>query len=124
MNLKRFWQSLGYAARGIATVFRQEQNFRIQVIMTVMILFLTWFFSLTKAETIVIIILVMLVLILELLNTVVEKFVDLLKPRLTYQVEVIKDMMAAAVFLASIGSLIVGLVIFWPHLVDLARLFL
>ena len=48
-----------------------------------------------------------------------EKFLDLVKPRLHYHVEVIKDVMAAAVLLASFGSVIIGLFIFIPHLVEL-----
>ena len=46
-------------------------------------------------------------------------FLDLLKPRLSPQVETVKDIMAGAVLLASIGSVIVGAIIFIPYIVPL-----
>ena len=52
------------------------------------------------------------------MNTAVEKFMDVVKPRLHAQVEVVKDIMAAAVFLASLGSIIIGSFIFIPRLVE------
>lgn len=56
-----------------------------------------------------------LVLILEVVNSVFEQLVDLLKPRLHYVVGEIKNMMAAAVLLASLAAAVVGGVIFWPY---------
>ncbi len=117
MNLKRLFQSFRDAGRGVKIVFQNEQNFRLQFFLSILIIFLMYFFPLSKSERIVVIMLIALVLILELLNSAVERLVDLFKPRLSWQVEMIKDIMAAAVLLASFGSLIIGLVIFWPYVI-------
>jgi diacylglycerol kinase len=56
---------------------------------------------------------------MELLNTALEYFTDLLKPRLHHYVSLIKDIMAAAVLLTALGSAVIGLIIFLPHFIKL-----
>lgn len=116
---KRLIKSFRDAGKGVKYVFLHERNFRIQLLMTVLVLVLTFVFELKQFEIIVILMLVVLVLILEFLNSALEKFVDILKPRLHYQVAVVKDIMAAMVLLASLGALVVGTIIFWPHVYEL-----
>ena len=69
-------------------------------------------------KKIIVLLLIVLVLVLELLNTAIEKFVDLVKPRFHGHAEVIKDVMAASVFVSSLGSLLIGLIIFIPYIVE------
>ena len=57
----------------------------------------------------------MTVLVLELLNSSIERLVDLAKPRLHEEAGTIKDLMAGAVLLASMVAVIVGILIFWPY---------
>lgn len=71
---------------------------------------------------IVILLLVLSVLILELLNSALEKFLDILKPRLQLHVARVKDIMAAMVLLASIGALVIGGMIFLPYIIEIIRL--
>ena len=97
-------------------MFRHEQNFRLQIAVAVVVLIAGIMLKLDRAEFILIFFLIIAVIVLELINSAVEKFADLLKPRLSHQIEVIKDIMAAMVFLAAFGSLVIGLIIFWPHL--------
>ena len=119
MRVKRVFQSFYDAINGIKYVFRHEQNFQIQLLLTIFVVFLVWFFPLSKGEIIVIILLIFLVLILELMNSAFEKLADVLKPRLSQQIAMIKDIMAAMVLVASIGALIIGMIIFWPYLFEL-----
>ncbi len=56
------------------------------------------------------------VIILEGLNTVLERVIDLAEPRYHEAVKEIKDGLAATVLLAALGAAIVGVVIFWPYL--------
>jgi len=123
MNIFRFWQSLRDASRGVDYVFHHEQNFRLQIFLALLTLLLTFFFNLRGYEIILIILLIVLVLILELLNSVLEKFIDLLKPRLDYQVKIIKDIAAGMVFISSIGALIIGVIIFWPHVIEFIKFY-
>lgn len=119
MNVNRFARSLKDAWRGVKFVFKHEQNFRIQVFSALCVVGVGWYFHLSKPEWILVIFLILSVITLEFLNSAVEKFSDILKPRLDYQVEVVKDIMAGVVFLTSLGAIIIGAIIFWPHLVVL-----
>lgn len=121
MNISRFGQSVRDASRGVKFVFKHEQNFRIQTFVAVCVLLAGWYFRLSKPEWILVIFLILSVVTLEFLNSAVEKFSDILKPRLDYQVQVVKDIMAGVVSLTSIGAVIIGIIIFWPHIASYVR---
>lgn len=70
-------------------------------------------------ERILLLLIISLILVLELINATFEKMVDVLKPRIHSYVEIIKDLMAAAVLFASLGAAVIGLVIFVPHFIKL-----
>jgi diacylglycerol kinase len=57
-----------------------------------------------------------LVFILEMINTIVERLLDVLKPRLHEYVKDIKDIMSAMVLISALSSVAVGLIIFLPYL--------
>ncbi|PIS42639.1 MAG: diacylglycerol kinase [Candidatus Kerfeldbacteria bacterium CG08_land_8_20_14_0_20_40_16] len=113
------WQTLSksfrYAGRGIRYAFKNEQSFRFQLIASVVVLTIMFLFPLSNWERIVLILLIFMVLALELVNTTFEKMIDILKPRVHFYAEVVKDLMAAVVLIASLGALIIGLYIFLPY---------
>ena len=55
------------------------------------------------------------VLVLELLNSMVERLVDLMKPRLSAYVADVKDLTAAAVLMAAAFATLIALLILMPH---------
>jgi diacylglycerol kinase len=109
---------MNYAAKGLHHIFTHEQNFRIQCVIGLFVFLCSIFLPLGTIERIVIIGLILMVLILEICNSVVEQLADILKPRLNYQVKSIKDMMAAAVLIAALGSLGIGAYIFTPYFIE------
>ena len=113
-HFKRFVKSISYASRGIRSAFK-EQNFKIQVLFAIIVIFLMIIFHLKLWETIVLLMMIILVLVLEIINSIFERIVDILEPRVHPYAKNIKDMMAAAVLVASLGALIVGCLIFWPY---------
>mgnify|MGYP006430302041 CR=1 FL=1 len=115
MNLKALVKSLRYAAKGILYTFQNEQNFRFQIIAAFVVIVLMMVFPLQNWERILLSLVIFMVLILELINTAFEKIVDVLKPRVHFYVEIVKDIMAAVVLLASLGALMIGIYIFFPH---------
>ncbi|MFA6486258.1 MAG: diacylglycerol kinase family protein [Candidatus Magasanikbacteria bacterium] len=118
-SVKRFFKSFRDAVRGVSYTFLHEQNFRVQIFVGIIAIALAFFLPLRRAEQILILLMTLMVLSTELLNTAVEKFCDLLIPRLHQQISVIKDVMAGAVLLVSIGAGVIGAMIFWPYLVNL-----
>jgi len=121
IRFKRLFKSFKYALTGLNKVFWEEQNFRIDLIIAILILWLAVFLKIMVWQFIILVLVIALVLILEIINSIFERFVDLLKPRIHEYVKDIKDMTAAAVFIGALASIIIGILIFLPYIV--ARFF-
>ena len=119
MNFKRLQKSFSDAWHGVSYVYKHEQNFKMQLFIGILIIIFMLVFGLSKSEMAVILLLVLLVLILELLNSALEKFLDILKPRMHLQTALIKDIMAAMVLSASVGSILIGGLIFYPYIIKI-----
>ena len=116
LRIKRLFKSFKYAINGLIKIFKEEQNLRIQFFLGFLVLSLSWFFKIEKIELLLLIISIGLVLLMETINSAIERVADVLKPRINDYIKEIKDITAAAVMIASIISLIIGFVIFWPHI--------
>lgn len=121
VSLRRLLQSFRDALRGVRHVFRSEQNFRIQIFSATVVMLASIYFPLHSWEIVLLVLLVVMVLTMELLNSALERLADLLKPRLHHYVGTIKDIMAAAVLITSLGALIIGVIIVWPHFISLLK---
>ena len=119
IDFKKLKKSFTYAAKGIRIVFREEQSFRVQIIVGTVVVILMFVFGLSKAEKALITLAIVFVLVLELMNSIFERMVDMMKPRIHHYVEDIKDIMAGSVLVASFGALLIGVLIFWPYISDL-----
>lgn len=119
IRLGRLLKSYGYAVKGLFKTFREEQNLKIQTFASLAVLILGIYFRLSRLEWAVLTIVVCLVLTAEIANSAIERVTDVLKPRINTYVKEIKDIMAAAVLLSSIAAIVVGLIIFWPHVLAL-----
>ncbi len=115
LDARRFLRSLRFAVKGIVTLAREEQSFRIQLIAAGVLAVLMYAFELTRGEKALLVVVAAMTLVLELLNGAVERLVDLFKPRIHAYAEQIKDMMAGAVLVSSVGALLAGVLVFWPH---------
>ena len=113
----RFFKSARHALNGLSAVLKTEPNFFVQAIIFLIMIGLGLFFRVNQTEWVVIVFSAVLVLILEIINTSIEKILDLLKPRLDDRVGLIKDMMAGAVLLSALAALVIGLLIFIPYMV-------
>ena len=108
--LKRF----GYAFKGIKYAFRNEQSVGIHFVATILIITLSIIKSIKSTEAIALSLTVGIVWVAELLNTAIEKLADKVSPDFDIQIKYVKDISAAAVLMASLTALVVGLIIFIP----------
>ena len=120
-SYKKLIKSIKSAIAGLILVFKNEQNFRVQIYAGIIVICLAVFFRISKLEWIIILLLILLVLLTEMVNTAIEKFNDLLKPRLHHYVHTIKSIMAGSVLLVSIVALIIGIIIFSPYFINLLK---
>ncbi len=108
-------KSFGHAWRGLILAFRTERSFRLQIGAGLIVVVLLMILPFRDWERVLLLLAIAAVLVLELLNSMVERLVDLVKPRLHQYVRDIKDLMAAAVLVASLFALVIGLMILWPY---------
>lgn len=115
-EITRFAKSFRHAFRGLRYAAVHERNFQIELVIAFFILVSIFVLKLKSWEAIVLILMTMWVLVAELTNTVVERVVDILKPRVHPYARLIKDIMAAVVLISSVVAGIVGIIIFLPYI--------
>ena len=116
-KIKRLLKSFTYAFRGLFKTLSEEQNLQIQSLIGLTAIVLGWCLEIKAWEWCVLLLVIFIVILMEMMNSAVERIVDILKPRLDAYVKEIKDIMAAAVMLASLVAVIIGLIIFLPYFI-------
>ena len=107
-----FWNAI----KGVMWLIKSERNFQIEVSALLINVFLILYFKLTANDAALIFAVSFAVLGLEILNTCVEKICDIIQPEFDERIKIIKDIAASAVFLMSIGAVIVGLLVYSKYL--------
>ena len=110
-----FTENLRYALTGIAIAWREELNFKIHVVFAIATPLLGWYLGISKSEFLFVIFMIGLVMTAEIFNTALEELCDKFQPEHDPHIGKIKDLAAAAVLVASITAIIVGLIIYTPY---------
>jgi diacylglycerol kinase (ATP) len=110
------YKSFGFAFKGILLSLR-ERNKKIQTFLALIVVILGFVFDITVTEWCILLLCITLVLVLEMLNTVVERIVDLVSPGYNEKAGQIKDIAAGSVLVASILVSVIGVIIFSKYLV-------
>jgi diacylglycerol kinase len=118
-NFKKLFRSFRHAGRGLKYVLKNEQNFQLEILIGIFVVLLMFILDIRDWQKVALFLVIFSVLAMELVNTIMERVVDILKPRIHPYAQLIKDIMAAAVLIASVGAIVVGSIIFYPYLRDL-----
>lgn len=121
-SIKSLFKSFSHAWQGLLIAFKEEQSFRYQIVGALIVAILIFIFPLDRWERALLVLCIGGVLVLELLNSIIERFVDIVKPRVHEYARIVKDLSAAAVLVMAITAVILAIIIFWPHLYLLGRL--
>ncbi|HZW68537.1 MAG TPA: diacylglycerol kinase family protein [Pseudogracilibacillus sp.] len=108
-----------FALNGIKEAVLKEGNLRIHLIATIVVLAFAFYLKVSLIEWLFLLLAIQIVIITEMLNSVIERIIDYVKPEIHPQAKVIKDMAAGAVLLAAIFAVITGMMIFLPKLIQL-----
>lgn len=108
MKNRPFRARLGFAFEGLKDAWRRERSFRSQVVIALAAVFATAALRPGFLWSAAIALSIALVLAIELINSAVEWMIDELHPGVSPEVKRIKDGTAAAVLVASVGALAVG----------------
>lgn len=111
-------KSFKYAISGIVYASK-EKTFKILLIIALIVTLFAIFIPVTLIEFSVLVLTIIIILGLELLNSQVERTLNIISPEKNQTVKEIKDISAAAVLIACLGSIIIGLLIFLPHILEM-----
>ncbi|HVZ58593.1 MAG TPA: diacylglycerol kinase family protein [Patescibacteria group bacterium] len=111
-------QSFQFAWQGIRYALKHDKNFTIHLAATVLVIGLTIYFDVSPFEIGLLGVMILLVIIAEMLNTAIEKMVDLITKEYREEAKIAKDVSAGMVLMASLGALVVGVIIFTPYLLN------
>jgi diacylglycerol kinase (ATP) len=106
-----------HALAGIRDFATREQHARIYAGATIGVIILAFGFKVSIAEWIAIILVSGFVWVAEMLNTCIEKILDLISEERSADIRFIKDVAAGAVLLASLTALVTGLLLFIPKMI-------
>lgn len=106
------FSSLGYALAGWLYMLRRQKNTRIMSVASIVIFTVGFWLGISRMEWVAIVLAITIVWLAEFLNAGIEAAVDLASPEIHPMAKVGKDVASAAVLLAVVASIIVGLLIF------------
>jgi diacylglycerol kinase (ATP) len=112
-------RSFGFAFRGIVTLLATQHNAWLHAAATVAVVALGVALGVSRLEWALLVFAIALVWTAEGLNTALEWLCDVAAPEYNPLVKKAKDVAAAAVLLAAIGSALIGLLVFGPRLLAL-----
>ncbi|MBS4209074.1 diacylglycerol kinase family protein [Bacillus sp. FJAT-50079] len=118
-SIRRLKASFQYALEGLRYAVKHEKNIRIHLLAAFTTIILSILFQLTAFEWLFIVLAIFTVLVLELVNSAIERTVDLATTEIKPLAKQAKDIAAAAVLLAATMAVIVGVIIFGPKFIDL-----
>jgi diacylglycerol kinase len=107
--------SFPHAFRGVGRLLR-EPNARIHLVATLVVVGAAAFLQLGPLEWAAIAFAIALVFTAEAFNTAIESLADAAVPERHPLVGTAKDVAAAGVLLAALGALVIGCLVFVPHL--------
>ncbi|MBK8192928.1 MAG: diacylglycerol kinase family protein [Lewinellaceae bacterium] len=119
MSLQKRVDSFRHAFRGLADLFRRQPNARIHGVAAVAVIGAGMFLHISRVEWVALVLCITLVVALEAVNTALEYLTDLVSPDYHPLAGKAKDMAAAAVLVAALGAVAVGVFVFFPKILTL-----
>lgn len=118
---KKLVKSFGYAGEGLIYALKHNQNLRIHFITALFVIVLSVLFNISPFEMGILGVMIVLVISAEMINSAIEQMVDLITKEHRQEAKVAKDVAAGMVLVTAMGSVIVGILIFLPHVLKLFK---
>lgn len=121
---KSLIESFNHAVNGIIYSLKTERNLKFHFLIAGIIIFISLFFDFTRIELLILFFSISLVLMAEMMNTAVERVVDLITEDFHPLARLAKDIAAGGVLISAINSLVVGYLLFFDRLNPITNLVL
>lgn len=115
-DMRNRLRSFKHAFRGIGTLLATQMNARIHLIILALVIAAGFHVNLNPGEWAIIALAVAMVLSAEAMNSALEFLADHTAPEWHDSVQKAKDLAAGAVLIAAAGAIVVGLIVFIPHI--------
>ncbi|MDR2932221.1 MAG: diacylglycerol kinase family protein [Oscillospiraceae bacterium] len=107
-------KSFSFAFGGVAYALKHERNLRIHfAVMLYVLYFSIRYYDFTNVEYALILLVIGFVITCEMVNTAIEKTVDIETPVYNGLAKIAKDVAAGAVLVSSVTAVAVSLLLFW-----------
>ncbi|MGZ0014837.1 diacylglycerol kinase family protein [Yeosuana sp. AK3] len=122
MNLKKdsFFvsrlKSVLYAFKGAVYLLKKESSIRVQFTIALFLSLLGFYYNISRTEWMVQLLCISMVMGIEGLNTALEEMANFIHPEKNNKIGLIKDIAAGSVFIVSVFSIIIGLIIYIPKI--------
>ena len=114
--MKKLINSFSYALRGLKVLALAERNFKLELAIASLVVFIALFLRLSFLEWGLVILAISLVFLAELFNTAIEKTLDFIHPQRSEKIRDIKDLSAGAVLVSAFFAFCIGLIILLPKI--------
>ena len=114
-----FRKSLRHATDGLNAIFRDERNFRNDLIIALLVIILGILLDISHFDWIAISLVISMVLVSEAMNSVIEAMCDTVSHEFKVNIKYAKDVSAGAVLLSAFVSVVIGLIVFIPYILEL-----
>jgi diacylglycerol kinase (ATP) len=116
--MKKLLESFICAFKGLLYVIRTQRNMRIHLFLAAGVILAGIFLGLTAVKIAILCCVIIFVLIAEIVNTALELSLDSVNnDKFNPSIKMAKDIVASAMLVASVNAVIVGCIIFLPHLI-------
>ena len=116
-----FSHSVKHAIDGIDYTISHERNFKIELCFAILVIIASVILKVNITEWVILTLTIAMVLVLEIINTSIERCVDLVTKEYEDLAKIAKDTAAGAVFVMSIFSVSIGICIFLPKIILLIK---
>ena len=118
-SIRKRLASFKYAFSGLRRLIKHEHNSRFHLLAALLVLAMGFILGICRTEWMILVIIIAIVFITEILNSAIESLADFVSPEYSLIIKRVKDYCAAAVLIAAITSVVVGLLIFLPKLIQI-----
>lgn len=122
MRKRSIISSFNYAVSGIITALQTEKHMRIHYGIALIVIIASLFFDFSKTEFLILLFAISLVIVAEMINTALERVVDMITSDYHPLARLVKDVAAGGVLIASMNAIVVGYLLFFDRLNNTADL--
>jgi diacylglycerol kinase (ATP) len=116
---RKFIKSFKYAFEGIHYAFRNDQNLLVHLLVAFLVINVSIALRVQPYQMAILGLTMMMVITAEMINSAIEKMVDLITKEHRQEAKIAKDVAAGMVLVTAIAAAIIGTLIFLPYVLKL-----